>query len=76
MKSNHHLTELIKISFQKKNPNLVSLYYRVNSSESNEADGENPDNSGVKTKHKKNSYIVQESKMLIQLLQEYVQEFK
>jgi hypothetical protein len=69
VKSNHHLSELSKMSFHKKNPNIINMFLRIGPPPLDPKDtaGQN---------FKKNVYKIEQKDQFIRDLQIRIRKFK
>ena len=74
VKSNHHLTQLIKMTYKKKNPNMVSLFVSKGSTNLGESATDGKTGGDVEMKEKK--YKLSKPREFIEALQTNMQRFK
>ena len=86
VKSNHHLTQLIKMTFRKKDPNLVHLFYSTGqtagtagtagSGDTGEGEGEGGGGGAEEPMLKEKVYRLSKTKQFVAALQNGMKRFK
>ena len=86
VKSNHHLTQLIKMTFRKKDPNLVHLFYSTGQTsgtagtagngDTGEGEGEGGGGGAEEPVLKEKVYRLSKTKQFVAALQNGMKRFK